>query len=587
MECLKCQHDNPVEARFCEECGSAIEHVCPQCRQATSQTAKFCMACGYDLSQPATPSEPPSPEPSVPTGERRQATIVFSDLSGYTAMNEKLDPEEVEAIMSRIKAEAVKIVESHGGIVSQFVGDEVLALFGIPTAHEDDPRRAVQAALELHEMARKVSGEVEEKIGRSLRLHTGINTGLIVTSLRDDRDGRVGVTGDTVNTGARLKLLAKDDQILISSDTQRRVAPYFEVEILPEAELKGKTETVNSYLVTVATAVETRFEASEWRGLSRYVGRERELEVLWEGLQQVEQGQGQVVSVVGEAGLGKTRLVYEFRTALDLSLVNQVRGRCAATGANLSYLPFVDLFQRWFRIRDTDSSDQRLEKAERSAQALAEGLEEHLPALLHLLSIPSERQFPPGMAGEAIHRKIEAALKAFLAAGCKERPLVMIFEDLHWVDENSEAMLQQYIESISALPVILLLNYRPEYRPPWGHYSHLTPLALKPLGEANTGAIVASALKVDDLPEGLVPVVHARAEGNPFFTEELALSLEEEGVVERMNGRAVLTRPVEAISFPDTVQAVVRARIDRLPEASRPNFGKTRTGIGSGCRYCA
>jgi tetratricopeptide (TPR) repeat protein len=377
------------------------------------------------------------------------------------------------------------------------------------------------------------------------------------------------VTGDTINTGARLKASARDDQILVSPDTQRRIAPFFELEVLPPAEMKGKADTMTPYRVVGETAVKTRFEASERRGLSRHVGRERELEVLRECLQQAEQGQGQVVAVVGEAGLGKTRLVFEFRTALDLTRVNQVRGRCGSTGATLSYLPFVDLFQRWFRIRETDSPGQVLEKAERSAQALAEGLEEHLPALLHLLSIPSERQFPPGMAGEAIHRKIEAALKAFLAAGCKERPLVMIFEDLHWADENSEAMLQQYIESISTLPVMLLLNYRPEYRPPWGHYSHLTPLALKPLSEENTGAIVASALKVDDLPEGLAPVVHARAEGNPFFAEELALSLEEEGVVERKNGSAVLTRPVEAISFPDTVQAVVRARVDRLPEASR------------------
>jgi class 3 adenylate cyclase/tetratricopeptide (TPR) repeat protein len=494
---------------------------------------------------------------------------LFSDLSGYTAMNEKLDPEEVEGIMSRIKAEAVKIVESHGGIVSQFVGDEVLALFGIPTAHEDDPRRAVRAALELHELTHAMSPEVEEKIGRPLSMHTGIDTGLVVTSSRDVRDGTVGVTGDTINTGARLKASARDDQILVSPDTQRRIAPFFELEVLPPADMKGKADTMTPYRVVGETAVKTRFEASERRGLSRYVGRERELEVLRECLQQAEQGQGQVVSVVGEAGLGKTRLVYEFRTALDLTRVNQVRGRCAAKGASLSYLPFVDLFQRWFRIRETDSPDQVLEKAERSAQALAEGLEEHLPAILHLLSIPSERQFPPSMAGQAIRRKIEAALKAFLAAGCQERPLVMIFEDLHWVDENSEAMLQQYIESISTLPVMLLLNYRPEYRPPWGHYSHLTPLALKPLSEKNTGAIVASALKVDDLPEGLAPVVHARAEGNPFFIEELALSLEEEGVVERKNGSAVLTRPVEAISFPDTVQAVVRARVDRLPEGSR------------------
>ena len=571
MECPKCQHENPPQSKFCFECGAGLELACPKCGISLPTGVKFCNGCGHDLSQLGTPPEAPTktPETYVPTGERRQATVLFSDLSGYTAMNEKLDPEEVEGIMSRIKAEAVKIVESHGGIVSQFVGDEVLALFGIPAAHEDDPRRAVKAALELHELAHTMSPEVEEKIGRPLRMHTGINSGLIVTSLRDVRDGTVGVTGDTVNTGARLKALAEDDQILVSPDTQRRIAPFFETEALSAAELKGKDAALTPYRVVGETAVETRFEASERRGLSRYVGRERELEMLWESFHQAEQGQGQVVTVVGEAGLGKTRLIYEFRTALDLSRVNQVRGRCAATGESMSYLPFVDLFQRWFRIRNTDSPAQMLDKARSGALALDPVLEEHLPALLHLLSIPGEHSFPPGMAGEAIQRKIQAALKAYLAAGCKERPLVMVFEDLHWVDDNSEAMFQQYIESISTLPVTLLLSYRPEYRPPWGHYGHLTPLVLKPLAESATEDIVASTLKVESLPEGLAPVVHSHTEGNPFFTEEVVLSLEEQGLLRRDNGSAVLTQAVENISFPDSVQAVVRARIDRLPEAPR------------------
>ena len=574
MECPSCQHENREEARFCEQCATELQRHCQECGHSVSATAKFCEACSHDLSQPVAPSEsaptsePPPPFP-IPEGERRQATVLFSDLSGYTAMNEKLDPEEVEGVMSRIKAEAVKIVESHGGIVSQFVGDEVLALFGIPTAHEDDPRRAVKSAIELHDMVRGISPEVEEKIGHRLSMHTGINTGLIVTSTRDDRDGRVGVTGDTVNTGARLKALAGDDNILISPETRRRVAPFFELEALPPEALKGKDAALTPYRIVGETAVETRFEASQRRGLSRYVGRERELEMLWECFHQAEQGQGQVVSVVGEAGLGKTRLIYEFRTALDLSRVNQVRGRCAATGENLSYLPFVDLFQRWFKILATDSPAQMLDKAKSGALALEPALEEHLPALLHLLSIPGEHSFPPGMAGEAIQRKIQAVLKAFLAAGCKERPLVMVFEDLHWVDDSSEAMLMDYIEALPTQPALLLLSYRPEYRPAWGHYGHLTPLVLKPLAESATGDIVASTLKVDSLPEGLAPVVHASTEGNPFFTEEVALSMEEEGLLKRDNGSAVLTRPVEDISFPDTVQAVVRARIDRLPEAPR------------------
>ena len=216
MRCPRCQLENRGEAKFCNECGYKFELTCPKCRNFNRPESKFCDECGHDLSKPFVSNEslessqqpdlpPDTSGPTVlPEGERRQATVVFSDLSGYTAMNEQLDPEEVEGIMSRIKEEAVRIVESYGGSVNQFVGDEILALFGIPTAHEDDPLRAVKAALELHEMVRHTSPEVEGRIGKPLRMHTGINTGLIVTHLRDDRDGLFGITGKTVNTGARL-----------------------------------------------------------------------------------------------------------------------------------------------------------------------------------------------------------------------------------------------------------------------------------------------------------------------------------------------------------------------------------------------
>src|SRR5688572_26768712 len=257
MKCVKCQADNPPDSAFCVECGSRLALQCPSCGQPLEARFKFCNKCGYELSEPleaaGSPLSPPptrtaasNPTPA-PEGDRRQATVLFSDLSGYTAMNERLDPEEVEQIMGRIKVRAVQIVEGQAGIVSQFVGDEVLALFGIPIAHEDDPVRAARAALALHEMMREISPEVEPRLGRTLRLHTGINTGLIVTSLRDDRDGRVGVTGDTVNIGARLKSFAEDDAILLGPETRKLVADAFEIAPLEPATLKGRTEQITPY----------------------------------------------------------------------------------------------------------------------------------------------------------------------------------------------------------------------------------------------------------------------------------------------------------------------------------------------------
>ncbi|MCZ6841208.1 MAG: zinc ribbon domain-containing protein, partial [SAR324 cluster bacterium] len=330
MDCGKCGHSNRAEARFCEGCGASLERLCPSCGNAVTAQATFCDACGHSLSAKATPSEiqPPAaqaeetPSPATAlegergqatgerrqaTGERRQATVLFSDLSGYTAMNEKLDPEEVQDIMGRIKSEAVKIVEEHGGIVNQFVGDEVLALFGIPAAHKDDPRRAVQAALELHKLAKRVSPEVEERIGAPLRMHTGINTGLIVTNLRDTRDGTYGITGDTVNTGARLKVLAKDDTILVSPDTQREIAPYFETTALEARELKGKGQPMAPFRIVG----EMRGQKVGQQG---FVGRQAELRQFASVIEAcLESGQGQAVYVRGEAGIGKTHFVEECR----------------------------------------------------------------------------------------------------------------------------------------------------------------------------------------------------------------------------------------------------------------------------------
>ena len=260
MQCPECQSDNPADARFCNKCGSKLKIVCPNCNNINPPDSNFCNECGHNLSKgdvhreateslPSAPAELTAPEfTAVPEGERRQATVVFSDLSGYTSMNEILDPEEVEAIMSRIKQEAVRIVERHGGIVNQFVGDEVLALFGIPTAHEDDPVRAVRAARELHNLVRQISPEVEERISTRLRMHSGISTGLVVTHLRDFRDGSYGITGDTVNIGARLASHSEADEILVSPETHGLIAPYFNTEAIEELTVKGKTQPTIPFL---------------------------------------------------------------------------------------------------------------------------------------------------------------------------------------------------------------------------------------------------------------------------------------------------------------------------------------------------
>ena len=306
-----------------------------------------------------THGQPATPAGTADTGERRHATVVFSDLTGYTALNERLDPEEVESLMGRIKGEAARIVEAHGGMVNQFVGDEVLALFGIPAAHEDDPVRAVRAALALHDMAREVSRDVEARIGQPIRFHSGINTGLIVTRSRDLRDGTYGVTGDAVNTAARLVGQAAPDEVVLSPETQRLVVDYFTAEQLEAVVLKGKAEPVRPWKVTGKTAVASRWEAAQRRGLTRYAGRDVELATLRAAARQAQAGHGQFVTVVGEPGIGKSRLMFELRHGLEGEGVTIIEGRCQAFGADTPYLPFIDALRHGLGLREAEAADSQ------------------------------------------------------------------------------------------------------------------------------------------------------------------------------------------------------------------------------------
>ncbi len=547
-----------------------VSMQCPNCRHQLPDSAKFCPQCGHKLSAAEPPESPEADESSAPveSGERRSATVMFSDVTAYTAMTERLDPEEVEALMSRIKARADEIAVRYEGVVNQFVGDEVVTLFGIPTAHEDDAVRAVRAAQELHAAVRALSVEVETRIGQPLRMHTGINTGLIVVHHTDARDGTYGLTGDTVNTCARLAALAEVDEILVAPETQRGIAPFFETVALAPVALKGKAQQFTPYRVTGGGLSRSRFEAAELRGLSRYVGRDRELRALQDSFQEVLQGRGQALSLVGEAGMGKSRLLHEFRRGMKAGSVNLVLGRCSVQGRNNPYLPFLDMMRFWFAISETDGPADLTGKISAGARVLDPGLEAHLPALLQLFAVPGQG-LPATTAPDVVQRKIREALLACLAAGAKARPLLIVVEDLHWVDPASEEVLRHYVTAVPNLRVLLLLSYRPEYQPSWGEHPHLHSLRVTPLGVDNTIAIIASVLGAASVPDALGQAIHAKTDGNPFFTEEIAQTLREEGVVRVEGGAVVLTQPAAHLRLPDTVQSVIRSRIDRLDDAKR------------------
>ncbi|MCH7478293.1 MAG: DUF2791 family P-loop domain-containing protein [SAR324 cluster bacterium] len=425
MECASCHYAIPLTAQFCEACGAARPARCPQCNEAVPATANFCRNCGEALphSKVDGSTTAPSAVSAAPEGERRQATVLFADLSGYTALNERFDPEEVRDLMGRIKAKAVEIVEQHGGIVSQFVGDEVLALFGIPIAHEDDPIRAVRAAVHLHDFVRTLSPETEGRIGQPIRLHTGINTGLLVTSTRDDRDGRVGITGDAVNIGAWLKALAGVGGILVSRETFQAIEGFFETEALPPLTMKGRGQAITPYRILSEVPAATRFGVAKRRGLTPLVGRTAEPERLQEKFAEAGRGRGQFVVVTGEAGYGKTRLMHEFRKRIDRQRFLVAEGRCQSYGTATPYLPIRDALSRAIGLRERDSRSRRLEKVVSRLKEIHSDLALYLPQVLDLLSIPSNaHRLPEPLQGEERRRALEETLAHLIGLTARRRP---------------------------------------------------------------------------------------------------------------------------------------------------------------------
>jgi tetratricopeptide (TPR) repeat protein len=444
------------------------------------------------------------------------------------------------------------------------VGDEILALFGIPTAHEDDPLRAVKAATELHKMVRQMSSEVEGRIGKPLTMHTGINTGLIVTNLRDDRDGLYGITGETVNTGARLKSQAESDDILVSPETKKLIAPYFETIALEEIRMKGKTELTVPYRVIGESKIQTRIEVAEQKGFTPYTGRDQELTILHACLDKALQGEGQFVTVVGEAGVGKSRLHYELRHRLDQEKITVLQGWCQSYGGDIPYLPLIDALRRGLHLQEEYSPVELLEKAVANIKAIDPSLEQYIPLYLHLLSIPGDYRLPVHLQGKELRKAMEEALAAIITLNTQHRPMVMILEDWHWSDDASQSALKKMISMTAPFSLMLVVTYRPVYQADWGYMSYHTPVILKPLDASNTENIIKSVTRATHLPERLGELIHERTNGNPLFIEEVCYSLIEEGVVAVKGEEATLTQSLAKLSLPDTVQAIIRTRLDRL-----------------------
>ncbi|MBI3988378.1 MAG: AAA family ATPase [candidate division NC10 bacterium] len=580
MRCPACQHENSQAAKFCEECGTRLIRACSRCGQEVSPRAKFCPECGQSLAEapPAgrfgsaqayTPkhlAEKILQSKSALEGERKQVTVLFCDIVESSRLAERLDPEEMHQLMDRALRLMAEAVHRYEGTVNQFLGDGIMALFGAPVALEDHAFRAVQAAQAIRETLSGYSEQLKQERGVELHLRLGLNTGLVVVGrIGDDLRMDYSAVGNTTHLAARMQALAEPGTILITEAMHRLVEGYIKSEALGPVQVKGQSEPVSVYKVTGRRRWRSRLEVSAERGLTPLVGRRRELDVLHDCLARVKAGRGQVVGIVGEPGVGKSRLLYEFRKSLEGEQVTWLEGHCVAYGQATPYLPILEILRTNFQLEEGDNPLQIQEKLRQGLRSLDPALEGILPFLGELFTLPGEDDPLQHMDPKDKRQKTFEAIRALTVAGSQRRPHVVIFEDLHWIDKTSEDYLVFLIESLAGVPLMLLTTHRPGYSVRWADKPYYTQIALDLLTEREAEAMVATLLGTHDLPPELLRLAREKAEGNPLFVEEITTSLLERGILVRRNG-GISWAGAAVVEFPATIHDIIRARIDRLEE---------------------
>jgi len=499
----------------------------------------------------------------VPEGERKTVTALFADIKGSTELERDLDPEEARAIVDPVLQLMIAAVHRYGGYVAQSTGDGIFAIFGAPVAHEDHPQRALQAALAMQEELHRY-GESLRADGRiSVEARVGVNTGeVVVRSIQVGEHTEYTPVGHTTNMAARMQTVAPAGSIAASEATQRLCQGYFEFRALGPTAIKGLDRPVEVYEVVRAGPLRTHFQLAARRGLTRFVGREREMVALAGALEQAGAGHGQIVAAVGEAGAGKSRLLYEFKATIPDGC-KVLQAYSVSHGKASAWLPVLALLYDYFAIEDGNDKACRRDKIERRLSALDQALKDALPLLHTLMGLHEGPDPIAQMDAQIKRRRTLDAIKRIIVRESLNQPTVVIFEDLHWIDSETQALLDLLADSIANSRVLLLVNYRPEYRHEWANKSYYSQFRLEALGRESAGEML-SALLGDGIE--LAPfkrLVIERTEGNPFFIEEIVQALFDEGALIR-NGAVKIMRSLSELRLPATVQGMLAARIDRL-----------------------
>jgi class 3 adenylate cyclase/tetratricopeptide (TPR) repeat protein len=556
--------------------------------------AKFCNGCGHNLK--AKPAPPPKElsfdekltkiQKYLPKGltekilsqrdriegERKQVTVLFCDMEGFTALSERIGPDDAYAMMDEVYEILIHKVHNYEGTVNEMTGDGIMALFGAPIAMEDAPQRAIRSALAIHQEVAKFNDRIKEEntdIPR-LRMRIGIHTGpVVVGTLGNDLRVEFKAVGDTVNTASRMEALAEPGTVFVSEDIFQLTEGLFQFEAMGEKRVKGKETPIMIYRVLGSSSRRTRFDVSAERGLTPFIGRERELELLIDGFDRAKHGRGQALSIMGEAGLGKSRLLYEFRKAVANENITFLEGKCLSFSRNVAYHPVIDILKSNFLINESDKDVDIIKKVKNNLKTLEVDEVSSLPYLLELLSVKQSGLEELSLTPEMMKDRITEALNRILIKGSQRRPVILAIEDLHWVDKSSEENLKSLLDSISGAKVFIIFTYRPEFVHTWGGKSYHSQVNLNRLSNRQSLAMAANLLDTESIDRTLEELILEKTEGVPFFIEEFIKSLSSLEITERKDNTILLVSDLQPLTIPATIQDVIMARIDKLPEGAK------------------
>ena len=583
MRCPRCQYENSTGMKFCGQCAAPLASTCPSCGAVNPPENKFCGQCAAPLRMTPT-TKFAAPDSYTPKhlvekiltskaaleGERKQVTVLFADLKGSMELLSDRDPEEARKLLDPVLERMMEAVHRYEGTVNQVMGDGIMALFGAPLAHEDHAVRACYAALRMQEAVARYAESAQRELGVRIRIRVGLNSGeVVVRAIGSDLHMDYTAVGQITHLAARMEQLADPGSTLLTPETLALAEGFVQVTSLGPMAVKGLPGPVEVYQLLGISALRSRLQAAAARGLSPFVGRDHEMEQLHRAVDQARQGRGQVVAIVGEPGVGKSRLTFELTHSHRVEGWLVLEAGASSHGKATSYLPLTTLLRSYFKLGERDTYEDMRSRISARLSSLGESLWPAAPAFEALLGVPVENARWQGLEPRQIRQHTLEALRHLILRESQIQPLLLVLEDLHWIDAETQAWLDGLIDGLPAARLLLVATYRPEYQHPWGNRTYYTQLRVDPLPPDGAEELLQALLGADTELASLRTLLIQRTDGNPFFLEESVRSLVETKTLVGERGAHRLVQALDNVQVPATVQAILASRIDRLPPAEK------------------